>query len=77
MDLKEKVRILKSEILQKLSTQDLVGKVIFIEDPINFPTTLVIQDQDGTEIDVEDDMGEVKPIDLDDFGIDTLISLVE
>ena len=77
MDLKEKVKSLKNEIVQELSTRDLVGKPIFLSDPINFPTTLIIQSQDGTRIDVEDEMGEVGEMDLRDFGIETLLDLIE
>ena len=77
MDLKEKVKSLKNEIVQELSTRDLVGKPIFLSDPINFPTTLIIQSQDGTRIDVEDEMGEVGEMDLRDFGIETLLDLIK
>ena len=77
MDLKEKVKSLKNEIVQELSTRDLVGKRIFLSDPINFPTTLIIQGQDGTRIEVEDEMGEVGEMDLRDFGIETLLDLIE
>lgn len=77
MDLKEKVKSLKNEIVQELSTRDLVGKPIFLSDPINFPTTLIIQGQDGTGIEVEDEMGEVGEMDLRDFGIETLLDLIK
>lgn len=77
MELKEKVKSLKREIVQKLSGQDLVGKPIFVRDLINFPQTLVVLGQDGTRIEVEDEMSDVRTVDLGEFGIETLLDLIE
>ena len=76
MELKERVKNLKSELVKELSTRDLVGDPIFVEDPINFPTTLIVQSQLGSEIEVEDEMVEIRSFDLSEFGIETLIKLI-
>lgn len=76
-NLKERVKSLKDEIVQELSSRDLVGEPIFVGDPIHFPTTLVIQSQYGTGIEVEDEIGEVKEMDLRDFGIEALLDLIK
>jgi len=76
MELKERVKNLKSELVKELSTRDLVGNPIFVEDPINFTTTLVIRGQKGTEIEVEDEMEEWRTFDLSEFGIETLLELI-
>ena len=77
MELKEKVKDLKNEIVQELITRNLVGSPIFLGDPINFPTTLIIQNQKGTSIEVEDEMGEIISLDLREFGIETLLGLIK
>jgi hypothetical protein len=65
MELKERVKNLKSELVKELSTRDL-----------NYPTTLIVQSQLGSEIEVEDEMGEIRSFDLSEFGIETLIKLI-
>jgi hypothetical protein len=76
MELKERVKNLKSELVKELSTRDLVGDPIRVEDLINYPTTLIVQSQLGSEIEVEDEMGEIRSFDLSEFGIETLIELI-
>ena len=76
MELKERVKNLKSELVKELSTRDLVGHPIFVEDLINYPTTLIVQSQRGSEIEVEDEMGEIRTFDLSEFVIETLIKLI-
>jgi uncharacterized spore protein YtfJ len=76
MELKERVKNLKSELVKELSTRDLVGDPIHVEDLINYPTTLIVQSQLGSEIEVEDEMGEIRSFDLSEFAIETLLELI-
>jgi hypothetical protein len=77
--MKEKLEKLKSEIIEVLKTRDLVGDVIYLQDPLNFPITCEIVYQDEDIIRVEDDssmIGGDRDFSLDEFPIESLIELL-
>jgi hypothetical protein len=90
-ELKEKTLTLKEEIIGRLVKQDLTGQVIFIRDEIsNFSggcidhevgglcTKVLITRHEGREIDLVDDFEEeVGTFELDYFGIELLLTLLE
>jgi hypothetical protein len=90
-NLKTKSKELKKEIIDLLVKKDLTGTVIFIRDKIsNFSgrcidhevgglcTKVLITNHNGREIDLVDDFDEeLGTFDLDNFGIDFLLTLLD